>query len=68
MTPLILACYLGRYEIVKYMLQNPTTDVNMGSDDSGFTPLGISCMNGYYEISELLLIKGAEVDKKNNLG
>ena len=43
-------------------------DINMGTEDSGFTPLGVACMNGYYELTEMLLTNGADVDKKNNLG
>lgn len=54
-SPLILACHLGRNEIVKLLLGNKKTDINFSSDDASFTPLMVACMAGQCEIVELLL-------------
>lgn len=44
-------------------LLNPLIDVDLGSDDSGFTALMVACMSGYYEIANLLITYGADVNK-----
>lgn len=67
-SPLILACYLGRLEIVKLLLLNPQINIDKGSDDLGFTPLSAACMSGFFELAEYLIRKGVDVNKKNSLG
>ncbi|KAL4435673.1 hypothetical protein ABPG74_018224 [Tetrahymena malaccensis] len=67
-SPLILACYLGRSEIVKTLCINTSINIDLGSDDIGFTALSAACMSGFYEIAEFLIKKGADVNKKNNHG
>lgn len=34
-SPLICACFLGRMEIVRLILQNESIDVDLASEDSG---------------------------------
>ena len=63
--PLLCACYLGRSEIVKYILQNPSIDIDLGSLDSGHTPLTIACLTANYEILQMLIEGDAEVNKPN---
>lgn len=63
--PLLCACYLGRCEIVKYILMNPSIDIDLGSMDSGHTPLTIACMTANYEILQMLIEADAEVNKPN---
>jgi len=64
-TPLILACFLGRIECVRYMLENPTLDVDLPSEDSGYTPLCVACLTGNYEILKLLVDANAETNLPN---
>lgn len=54
-SPLICACHLGRYEIVKYILENESIDLDLASKTIGHTPLTISCLAGNYEIVKLLI-------------
>ncbi|KAM3129450.1 hypothetical protein pb186bvf_018442 [Paramecium bursaria] len=64
-SPLICACYLGRLEIVRLLLQNICLDVDLGSEDSGWTPLTVAANTGNYEIMKLLVDAQAEVNKPN---
>jgi len=54
---------LGRLEIVKLLLQNECIDADLGSEESGQTPLTISALTGNYEIMKLLVDHGSEVGK-----
>ena len=62
-TPLILACYLGRLDILKLLLESKTIDIDMASEESGHTALSCSIITGNYEILRILLEAGAEVNK-----
>ena len=66
--PLSCAAYLGRREIVEYLISNPGIDLNMQTIDNGFTPLCAACVSGNYEIVRMLCEAGAEVDKSNFFG
>ena len=50
------------------MLQSEYVDVDLGSEDSGFTPLSVACISGQYEIARLLILGGADINKVNSLG
>lgn len=62
-TPLICAASLGRIECVKLLLENDTIDVNLASNASKFTPIGVACATANYEVLKLLLDHGADVNK-----
>jgi len=64
-TPLILACFLGRIDCVRLILENPAADIDLPSEDSGYTPLCVACLTGNYEIVKMLLEKDAEVNLPN---
>ncbi len=64
-TPLILACFLGRIDCVRLILENPAVDIDLPSEDSGYTPLCVACLTGNYEIVKMLLEKDAEVNLPN---
>ncbi len=57
-TPLMLACTVGNIFIVKLLLINPLTDVNM-VDKSGINALYVSVYYGHLEILQLLKKSGA---------
>lgn len=62
LTPLALACYLGRYDIVKLFMSNPSIDLNLASCGSAYTPLIVTCIAGQFEILELLLERASDID------
>lgn len=62
-TPLICACFYGRNEIVKLLLENLQIDIDQSSEEAGHSPLTIACMTGNYEILRILTAYGAEVNK-----
>ena len=65
MSPLILASFLGRIECVKLMIENPYLDIDISSEDSGYTSLCVACLTGNYEIVKILLDAGAEPNLPN---
>ncbi|KRX00506.1 Ankyrin repeat-containing domain [Pseudocohnilembus persalinus] len=64
-SPLILAAFLGKTDIVKLLLQNNQLDIDFSSETGRFTPLMVACMQGYYEIVQILCQMGADVNKHN---
>lgn len=62
-SPLILASYLARFDLVKMMLENNSLDIDQASESIGHTPLTVACITGNYEIVKLLVESGAEVNK-----
>ena len=65
-SPLHLASFTGKVEIVKLLLENETIDLDLPTKDSGFTAASIACATGNYEILRLLIENGADVNKENN--
>ncbi len=65
-TPLHIATYLGKNNIVEYLIKN---GANPNTKDSfGNTALHIATSEGQYEIARLLLQNGADVNSKDALG
>jgi ankyrin repeat protein len=74
-TPLITASHLGRTEVVDLLMNNKLVGINLASEPNGrvlvnvgFTPLMVTCLNGNYEIVQLLLDNDANVTATNALG
>ena len=67
-SPLLLCCYIGKFEIFHYLLSNEGINVNMASKPDLYTPLMISCFKGYYEIVRELLERNADTRHKNRNG
>ena len=67
-SPLTSAAYLGRREIVEFLINSPFIDINMQTIENGFTPLCAACVSGNYEIVRMLCEAGADVDKPNFIG
>lgn len=57
-TPLMVACYYGKKEIVSFLLDNGA-DINMCTNT---TALSSAAYNGSYDICSLLLKRGADVN------
>jgi len=55
------ACCIGDKERIKKFLDSKPELINTFSSD-GFTPLGLSCFFGHYEIVKYLVEKGADVN------
>ena len=67
-SPLLLCCYIGKFEIFHFLLSNEGINLNMASKPNLFTPLMISCYKGYYEIVRELLERNANTKQKNKTG
>lgn len=66
-TPLAAAAFLGRYEIVDLILENPMVDIDMATEETGLTPLSSAWAAGHYMVVKLLVENGADVNKKTGL-
>lgn len=66
--PLALAVTTGQNEIVKLLLQNEGIDVNYTTRDQELSALKLACNNGYYEIAEMLVLQGADVNQPSASG
>ena len=67
-SPLLLCCYIGKFEIFHLLLSNEGINVNMASKPDLYSPLMISCYKGYYEITRELLERQANTKQKNKNG
>ena len=67
-SPLILACYIGKLEIISYLLTNEYININLQSEPEKYSPLIISCYKGYYEIVRILLEMKADINLPNKIG
>ena len=65
-TPLLLAVFCEREEVVEFLLANGA-DVNTSRND-GWTPLHMACLMGRKDLAELLIAKGAGVNAKSDDG
>ncbi|TIA01739.1 hypothetical protein D6C82_03433 [Aureobasidium pullulans] len=65
-TALRYACAIGRYEIVKYLLED-CDDIPKTCDYLSL-PLESACRNGSLEVIDMLLKYGAKVNEKNSDG
>ena len=67
-SPLLLCCYIGKFEIFHFLLSNEGINVNLASKPDLYSPLMISCYKGYYEIVRELLQRNADTKQKNRRG
>ncbi len=67
-SPLLLACYIGKLEVLSYLLTNEQIDINLQSEPEKYSPLMISCYKGYYEIVRILLELKADINLPNRKG
>lgn len=68
LSPLLLACFIGKVEIIQILFTNEKLDINIQSYNEGYTPLMVALYKGYYEICRFLLDRNADVDMITNSG
>lgn len=68
LSPLLVACFIGKVEIIQLLFSNEYLNVNMHSEDEGYTPLMVALYKGYYEVTKLLLDNGADVNRITKSG
>jgi ankyrin repeat protein len=57
----------GKLDVVEHLISGHPEAVNYYAED-GFTPLGLACYFGHYEIARYLILKGADVNMSSNNG
>src|ERR1700712_3693464 len=55
----------GEFDTVANLVYSHPEAINFYSED-GFTPLGLACYFGHYEIARYLVLKGADVNLSSN--
>lgn len=67
-TPLLIACELGHFDVVKVLVEEGKADINI-RDSEGFTGLHHSLLRRYDDIAYYLIKKGnADINIKDNKG
>lgn len=61
------ACAAGKFDEVANLVYTHPEAINFHAED-GFTPLGLACYFGHYEIARYLVLKGADVNLPSNNG
>ena len=61
------AAAAGKFDVVAHLVYTYPEAVNYYAED-GFTPLGLACYFGQYEIARYLVLKGADVNLPSNNG
>jgi ankyrin repeat protein len=57
----------GKFDVVAHLVYTHPDAVNFYAED-GFTPLGLACYFGQYEVARYLVLKGADVNLPSNNG
>ncbi len=61
------ASAVGKFDVVAHLIFNHPDDVNHYAAD-GFTPLGLACYFGQFEVARYLVLKGGDVNLPSNNG
>ena len=61
------AAAAGKFDDVANLVYAHPEAINFYAED-GFTPLGLACYFGHYEIAQYLVLKGADVNMSSNNG
>lgn len=61
------ASAVGKFDVVAHLVFTHPDAVNMYAND-GFTPLGLACYFGQFEVARYLVLKGADVNLPSNNG
>ena len=66
-TPLTCAAFLGRADIIQFLLKNESIDLEMATVMNEYTPLMAACMAGSLEVVSFLAENGADVNAMNSM-
>jgi ankyrin repeat protein len=61
------ASAVGKFDMVAHLVFTHPDAINRYADD-GFTPLGLACYFGQFEVARYLVLKGADVNLPSNNG
>lgn len=61
------AAAAGKFDVVAHLVFTHPDAINIFADD-GFTPLGLACYFGQFEVARYLVLKGAKVNTPSNNG
>ncbi|MGZ3766889.1 MAG: ankyrin repeat domain-containing protein [Mucilaginibacter sp.] len=61
------AAAVGKFDVAAHLVYTHPEAVNDYADD-GFTPLGLACYFGQFEVARYLVLKGADVNLPSNNG
>jgi len=61
------AAAAGKFDVVAHLVYTHPDAINFYAED-GFTPLGLACYFGHYEVARYLVLKGADVNLPSNNG
>ena len=61
------ASAVGKFDVVAHLIYTHPDSVNDYASD-GFTPLGLACYFGQFEVARYLVLKGADVNQPSNNG
>jgi len=61
------ACAAGKFDVVAHLVNTHPDALNDYAED-GFTPLGLACYFGQYDVARYLVLKGASVNLPSNNG
>ena len=66
-TPLTCAAFLGRADIIQFLLKNESIDLEMATVMNEYTPLMAACMAGSLEVVSFLAENCADVNAMNSM-
>lgn len=61
------AAAVGKFDVIAHLVYTHPDAVNLHAKD-GFTPLGLACYFGQFEVARYLVLKGAEVNLPSDNG
>lgn len=67
-TPMLYAAAYGRLDIGRYLVDAKGADLIHATNNDGWTPLMVASYWGHLEFVSFLVIKGANIDAKNEYG
>jgi ankyrin repeat protein len=67
-SPLTCAAFLGRFQVLELLLQSPTIDLELTTQENEYSALQVACMGGHLDCVQFLAENGADVNFMNSQG